>query len=314
MKSPPLNALYAFEAFARRGGMTAAADELCVTHGAVSRQVRQLEDRLGVVLVEGPKTRLRLTEAGLALADQLTTAFRSIETAVGAQDRGASSLHLSCLGSLAMKWLIPRLASFHAANPDVQVRIAESYAPVDFRRGGFDLAVRVGQGFDTQAMEVTPFMRQFHGPVLAPRLLSGSPDARAVLSDLPRLWSQSYPQAWLEWQKNAGVALAEPATTRAFEHNTYMIEAAAAGLGAAVCPWTFVAEDLAQGRLVAPFGFAATGASYVVLRPKGARHKAAALFRDWLVAQGARMPEPAEIGAPPQANGGFGVFGKDGNR
>jgi len=297
MKSPPLNALYAFEAFARRGGMTAAADELCVTHGAVSRQVRQLEERLGVALVEGPKTRLRLTEAGLDLADQLTTAFRTIETAVGAQDQAAAVLRLSCPGSLAMKWLIPRLASFHAAHPEVQVRIAESTAPVDFRRGGYDLAVRVGRSFDHEAMEATPFMRQFHGPVLAPGLLAGGRDIRALLADLPRLQSQSYPQAWREWQANAGLTLPEPATTRAFEHNTYMIEAAAAGLGAAVSPWTFVAEDLAKGRLVAPFGFAATGSSYGVLRPKGSRNKAAAGFRDWLVEQGARMPPPAEIAA-----------------
>jgi len=297
MKSPPLNALYAFEAFARRGGMTAAADELCVTHGAVSRQVRQLEQRLGVALVEGPKTRLRLTEAGLDLADQLTTAFRSIETAVGAQDQGAATLHLSCPGSLAMKWLIPRLAGFHAAYPEVQVRIAESTAPADFRRGGCDLAVRVGRSFDQDVMEVTPFMRQFHGPVLAPALLAETADVRALLATLPRLQSQSYPQAWREWQANTGVTLAEPKTTRAFEHNTYMIEAAAAGLGAAVCPWTFVAEDLAKGRLAAPFGFAATGSSYVVLRPKGSRNQAAAWFRDWLAQQGAQMPAPPEIGA-----------------
>jgi len=297
MKSPPLNALYAFEAFARRGGMTAAADELCVTHGAVSRQVRHLEQRLGVALVEGPKTRLRLTEAGLDLADQLTTAFRSIETAVGAEDQGAATLHLSCLGSLAMKWLIPRLAGFHAAHPEVQVRIAESSAPVDFRSGGFDLAIRVGRGFDQDAIEVTPFMHQFHGPVLAPALLLGAADVVALLADLPRLQSQSYPQAWREWQTNTGVSLPEPKTTRAFEHNTYMIEAAAAGLGAAVCPWAFVAEDLAKGRLVAPFGFTATGSSYMVLRPKGSRGKAAAWFRDWLVEQGALMPGPPEIGA-----------------
>ena len=298
MKSPPLNALYAFEAFARRGGMTAAADELCVTHGAVSRQVRQLEERLGVALVEGPKTRLRLTEAGLELADQLTTAFRSLEAAVGAQDPGAASLHLSCPGSLAMKWLIPRLAGFHAAHPEVQVRITESTAPVDFRRDRCDLAIRIGPSFDGEAMETTPFMPQFHGPVLAPGLLAGARDAHTLLADLPRLRSQSYPQGWREWQANSGVTLPEPKTTRAFEHNTYMIEAAAAGLGAAVCPWTFVAEDLAKGRLVAPFGFAATGSSYVVLRPKGSRSKATAWFRDWLVEQGARMPPPAEIGAP----------------
>ena len=299
MKSPPLNALYAFEAFARRGGMGAAADELCVTHGAVSRQVRQLEERLGVTLVEGPKTRLRLTEAGLELADQLTTAFRSIEAAVGGSAmQAAATLDLSCLGSLAMKWLIPRLPGFHAAHPGLQVRISESNQPIDFRRSGADVAVRVGRAFDPDTLEVTPFMRQFHGPVLAPGLLAPGEDALALVAGLPRMHAQSYPQAWREWQVNAGLMLAEPETTRVFEHNTYMIEAAAAGLGAAVCPWTFVAEDLARGRLIAPFGFVATGSSYVVLRPKGSRSRPAAAFRDWLVAEGARMPQPpTEIAA-----------------
>lgn len=298
MKSPPLNALYAFEAFARRGGMTAAANELCVTHGAVSRQVRQLEARLGVALVDGPKNRLRLTEAGLELADQLTTAFRAIEAATGAQGRSAASLHLSCPGSLAMKWLIPRLAGFHTAYPQVQVQIAESTAPVDFRPGGYDLAIRIGRDFDGESLEITPFMRQHHGLVLAPGLWAETQDVRGRLAELPRLRSESYPLAWREWQDNAGVALPEAGTTRTFEHNTYMIEAAAAGLGAAICPWTFVAEDLAKGRLIAPFGFIATSGAYVVLQPKGSRSKPAAWFRDWLVQQGAAMPAPVEIGAP----------------
>jgi LysR family glycine cleavage system transcriptional activator len=292
MKSPPLNALYAFEAFARRGRMGAAADELCVTHGAVSRQIRHLEAVLGLALVSGPKTRLVLTDAGLKLADQLTTAFRTLEAALpDPLSATQGSLHVSCHGSLAMKWLIPRLPRFHAAHPAIQVRISESNAPCDFRRDGVDLAIRMVIAPD-EAVETTPFLEQFHGPVLAPALLKGN-DPKRVLEAQPRLYALSYPQAWAEWQANAGVSLKVHALERSFEHNSYMIEAAAAGLGVAICPWAFVMDDVARGRLAAPFGFVPTAAAFAVLRPKDSANRAAKRFRDWLVTEGRSTPAPS---------------------
>ena len=111
----PLTALRAFEAFARLGKMSLAADELCVTHGAVSRQVRSLEALCGVKLTQGPRNALKLTDAGERLArslgrtfDELEASFREVKAAA---DR---ELHVSCVGTLAMKWLIPRLSGFHA--------------------------------------------------------------------------------------------------------------------------------------------------------------------------------------------------------
>ena len=289
---PPLKALHVFEAFARRGSMSAAAMELCVTHGAVSRQIRQLELSLGVALVQGPKTRLVLTEAGLKLADQLTTAFRIIETALP-EPRGETdaSLHVSCFGTLALKWLIPRLPRFHAAYPSVQLRISESYGPCDFRRDAIDLAIRIS-GNERGDVEATPFLEQFHGPVVAPDLLRRNGDPRALLETLPKLYAQSYPQAWAEWRINAGVQMNESQTERVFEHNAYMIEAAAAGLGAAICPWAFVMDDLEKRRLVAPFGFVPTRTHYVALRPRERRSRAASQFRNWLIAEGALTPRP----------------------
>jgi DNA-binding transcriptional LysR family regulator len=291
MKSPPLNALYAFEAFARRGGMSIAADELCVTHGAVSRHIRQLEARLGVALVHGPKNRLALTEIGLVLADQLTTAFRIVESALPAHaDASRHNLHVSCLGTFAMKWLIPRLPRFHDAHPQVQVRITESYLPCDFRRDAVDLAIRTSDG-DGMA-DSTPFLEQFHGPVLAPHLLTKHHDLRTVLAALPRLHAQSYPRSWEEWRTNSGIRLDHSPSERAFEHNAYMIEAAVAGLGAAVCPWAFVMNDMAQGRLAAPLGFVATHTHYVAQHPRGGCSPAARKFRDWLLEEGRNTPGP----------------------
>src|SRR5689334_22694779 len=140
---PSLNALRAFEAFARRGQMTQAADELCVTHGAVSRQIRSLETSLGFDLTEGPRHRLKLTEAGARLAAALHSAFDQVETALDDLRSDAHvELHLSCVGTLAIRWLIPRLSAFHARHPAVRVKVTESYAPVDFSRDRFDAAIR----------------------------------------------------------------------------------------------------------------------------------------------------------------------------
>src|SRR5688572_21842657 len=109
---PPLTALRAFEAFARRGRMTLAADELCVTHGAVSRQIRSLEEAVGLQLTEGPRHKLKLTEAGQRLAAALSGAFDQMEAALdGLKHDGHVELHLSCVGTLAIRWLIPRLSA-----------------------------------------------------------------------------------------------------------------------------------------------------------------------------------------------------------
>ena len=141
---PPLNALRAFEAFARHGAMTAAAAELCVTHGAVSRQVAALQDHLGVALVVGPRHRLTLTPAGAELAARLTGAFATISGAVEAARRDQRrEIEISCLGTFALKWLIPRLPAFMAQHPEIRVKVSESYAAVDFARSRLDGAIRM---------------------------------------------------------------------------------------------------------------------------------------------------------------------------
>ena len=115
---PPLTALRAFEAFARRGRMTLAADELFVTHGAVSRQIRSLEDAVGLQLTEGPRHKLKLTDAGERLAAALSGAFDQVEAALSDLKTAAHvELRLSCVGTLAIRWLIPRLSAFTPATP-----------------------------------------------------------------------------------------------------------------------------------------------------------------------------------------------------
>lgn len=301
---PPLTALRAFEAFARHGSMTRAADELGVTHGAVSRQVAALQASLEVALVEGPRHRLRLTRAGRALADELAPAFAGIRHAVAAaRGPGPVEIEVSCLGTLAMKWLIPRLHRFMAAHPEIRVRLSESYAPVDFRRDRFDAAIRIFEADQTlRNAEVSDVMPQMQGLVAAPHI--APPGSRwADLAALPRLHASTFPESWRLWSELAGVAIGPPTVEREFGHNHSMIEAAASGLGLAIAPWAFVEPDLASGRLVAPFAFVRRTSRFVFLRPADRPNRAVDAFRDWLIAEGAAtiQPEPSTPSTGPAA-------------
>ena len=290
---PPLNALRAFEAFGRRGRMTLAADELCVTHGAISRQIRQLEDHLGA-LTEGPRNRLALTETGLKLAQALTLAFDQIDAAVPRPPAaGDPALVVSCLPTFAMKWLIPRLPDFVAAHPEIPVRIVESNGPFDFRADGVDLAIRMrlpGAPPSPDA-DVAPFLKHAVGPVTSPGLAAQVHDLES-LAKLPRLHTRTFLESWAEWEAAAGLVLPPAAVNREFDHYFYMLEAAAAGLGVALSPFAFVENDLAAGRLVAPLGLVPGQAEVCALTPRGRASRAARRFRDWLVVQGAATPPP----------------------
>lgn len=284
---PPLTSLRAFEAFARLGRMSLAADELCVTHGAISRQVRSLERLCGVRLTQGPRNSLRLTEAGLRLAESLGVAFDGVERAFLALRSAADrELHVSCVGTLAMRWLIPRLPAFHARHPGLNIRVTEAYGPVDFGKDPFDAAIRLAEHIPGEGLEITPFLDNFHGPVMAPALeLVG-------LGGAPRLHTKPHRQAWREWAQHAGVEVGEGVENREYEHLFYMLEAAVAGLGAGVSPWIYVAGDIASGRLVAPYGFVRTPARFHFVAPSAAARPVTAAFRDWLLDEAAVAPPP----------------------
>src|SRR3569623_1621854 len=206
--------------------MSLAADELCVTHCAVSRQVRSLEAVCGVKLTQGPRNALKLTDAGERMArslgrtfDEHEENFREVRAA------GDRELHISCVGTLAMMWLIPRLPAFHAVHPELAIRVTEAYGPVDFAREPFDAAIRLAETVAGDGLTATPFLDNFHGPVVAPRLAEGGLD----LARTPRLHTRPHRQAWAEWSEHAGVPTPEVADNREYEHLFYMLEAAVAG-------------------------------------------------------------------------------------
>jgi len=290
---PSLTALRAFEAFARLGQMTLAADELCVTHGAVSRQIRSLEVTLGLALTEGPRHRLCFIDPGARLAAALSGAFGQVETALAdLRTDTHAEVRLSCVGTLAIRWLIPHLPAFHARHPKVRVKVTESYAPVDFARDRFDAAIRVNETAPIVGAEAAPFLENFHGPVVAPGLLGSGPTG---LEGLTRLTTGSRQTAWAEWEQHSGVTLPEPPDSQEFEHIFYTLEAAAAGLGVGLTPWVYVAADVAAGRLAAPLGFAPTPSRFWFLTPAGPQRPAVAQFRSWLIEEAAKVPPPPGV-------------------
>lgn len=285
---PSLNALRAFEAMARTGRATLAAEELSVTHSAVSRQVKALEASLGVRLFQGPKHRLTLTPAGQALLPALTQAFDEIATAVRRVKSAGEDLFLAVNASLSVKWLIPRLPDFAARHPHIQLRLEELPSQATSHRGAQGV-MRIVPATRLAEPLVTPFIPNHIGPVMAPALaerFAGDPLAA------PRLSAQSHPQGWAVWAAMAGVELA-PAPELPFPHGHFAMDAAVAGLGVAVLNWPLVAEEVAEGRLLAPLGFVTAPSAFALIAAPGGENRALAAFRRWLLEQGAMtLPPP----------------------
>lgn len=288
---PSLNALRAFEAAARHGKMILAADELHVTHSAVSRQVKQLEAWLGEPLFEGPKHALRLTSAGQRLLPVLSSVFDQVDLALREiADDSEGPLDVSCLGTFTMRWLIPRLPRFQAAHPEITVRLTSSDAPIDFSRDSCNLAIRIGSGWP-QGMEVVPLFEERFGPVLAPRLLAADP---RDLNGIPRLHSRTRPEGWHDWIGLSGVSPTTPSELD-YEHFYFMLEAATSGLGVCIAPWPHVADDVRAGRLAAPYGFIPSGQRYAALhrpRPRRRVERFCAWLREEAESFTSEMPPP----------------------
>ena len=277
----PLNALRAFEATMRHGQMKLAAEELGVTYGAVSRQVRGLEEVLGVTLFEGPRNKLVPSQAALELQPALQDAFDSMETAVSRViHRDRRTLDVSCLSTFAMRWLIPRLFDFQQRHPEIEVRMTADDGPVDFTRQRLDVAIRVGPG-PWGAANVANLFPDLVGPVLSPRLLGKAKTVKwNDLADTPVLHTRTRRSAWADWCRQSDFPL--PDGGREFEHFYFLLEAATAGLGMAIAPEVLVQGDLRARRLVAPFGFQPSGQIYVALTPNDTGHDAS-VFVSWLL-------------------------------
>ena len=288
-KLPPLSALPAFDAAARHLSFTNAAGELNLTHGAISRAVRNIEDRLGVQLFERGTRSVSLTPEGAAYAAAVAAALDQISTATMAvaTPRQAGVLTVSTSDGFAGRWLVPRLYRFHRAHRDIDVRISTSGLLADFVRDGIDIAIRYGAGdYDGVVSELLSEVDVF--PVCSPELLSGEHPLREP-ADLRHhtLIHDGFPIDWKTWLERAGITDINPNSGVRFDSATYATEAAVHGEGVLLGRSTLVSADLAAGRLVRPFGLElkANSQYYVVYLQSALRQRSVRAFRDWLLAE-----------------------------
>lgn len=284
---PPLNALRAFEAAARLGSISQAAEQLHVTHGAVSRQIRALEEHLGLALFVKEGRGVKLTDAGIRLRDASGEAFERLRTVCAElqQGRAEAPFVLACPGSLLARWFIPRLDRLQRELPELHLQLSASEGELDPRRAGVDATLWFAEPPWPADMQVFELAAERIGPVLSPRYqgherLSGAP-AAGLLGE-PLLHTASRPQAWPQWAAAKGLDPTSLQQGQGFEHLYYLLEAAAAGLGVAIAPQQLVADDLAGGRLVAPWGFVETPARLALWVPARARDTRAERLAAWL--------------------------------
>jgi len=300
---PSLHALHAFDAAARAGSFTAAARALHRTHGAVSRQVRALEDELGTRLFVRGARRVSLTADGEALLAATGRAFAALRDGVSdLKRRRGGPFVLSCEPTLALAWLIPRLRDLERRAPDVVVHVESRGGAIALAGGGVDLAVRrrdfpIGEGVRVEAL-----MDEWLGPVCSPAVARAlARGARATL-----LHTRTRPDGFADWTRATARAFPLPRARDAwFEHFAWSLEAAVAGLGVALGPYPLVMDAMRAGRLVAPFGFVRGEVGYVLLsRPDARADPREAAIRSWLSTHAAKAAPPRALrrAAPHSSN------------
>jgi LysR family glycine cleavage system transcriptional activator len=287
---PSLNGLRAFEAAARHLSFTNAAAELNVTQTAISHQIRRLEDELGIRLFLRQNRALALTSQARDYLPGVRAAFNDLRLATDRLQRKGNDrvLTISTLASLAAKWLMPKLSTFQAAHPDIDVRITTSNSLVDFNTGDVDAAIRYGRG-QWPGLRADWLTADQVFPVCSPTLLAGERPLRspADLAHHTLLHSSGYDDDWRLWLTAAGLSAdiaKQPSLS--FDMIFMTLQAAIDGLGVAITRTTYVEGDLAKGRLVVPFQIRlpADAGFYLVAPEAAAETPKLAAFRQWLLA------------------------------
>lgn len=294
---PPLRALQAFEAAARHGSVSLAADELNVTHSAVSHQLRGLESWLGQALFVRSGRGVELTEQGRLLMPVLRDAFDSMAAGVEWVTGGADGdrLTVQVYVTMAVKWLLPRLHSFEATHPDIRIAVATSFSQWGFARDIADAGI-VFSPERVSDLAVTPLCRGRMIPVCSPELHAPEqPLARAEDLRRHRLIDVfTDRENWHRWQQAAGIADLHPSQLVGVDSYLLALEAALRGEGVALVPEIFALPDLEAGRLVRPLELSVPWVlPMCFVCPRERSHDASVVrFRDWLVA---RMADDAAV-------------------
>jgi LysR family glycine cleavage system transcriptional activator len=261
IRLPPLPALRAFEAVARLKSVRDAAQELGLTPSAVSHQLRNLEDHLGVVLFNRGNQTIELTDTGAEFAAYAERGFRELRQGVAAlrSNSDSSVLRVSVTPLFAMEILMPAMPDFERACPDLELRLDVGESVADFDTESLDVAIRIGEE-PPNAFYFETMLDVCWAPVCSPRLMKGSNPLRQitdlgshVLIESNELTDRS---PWEVWLTQAGLAELKPAKQLRFDTFLATLQAAESGVGVIVAPLQVVARHLAEGRLVMPFSLA----------------------------------------------------------
>lgn len=292
---PSLNALKAFEASARQESFTQAANELCVTQGAVSQQVKALESELGVRLFRRERQRLIITEAGRTYLEVVRDAFDRLAAGTERllQREQSGTLTITTSPNFAAKWLVHRLGRFSETHPGIDLRVSASVQHIDFAREDIDLAIRHGDG-QWPGMHVIRLCTEELFPVCSPKLLKGR-GALRLLRDVKHhtLLHTNDTNNWENWlarvDARVGVGGVDAKRGIIFNQASMAIDAAVDGQGIALARTALASWDLISGRLVRPFrqAFDAPYAFWIVCPKSTAALPKISAFRDWLLKEAA---------------------------
>jgi LysR family glycine cleavage system transcriptional activator len=286
---PPLNAIKAFEAAARHGSFTRAAAELNVTHGAVSRQIRLLEDWLGTRLFLRTSRNAVLTHVGtdlLAEAGPALDRLAAVSQRLQKRAPPAGVLRVSALPTFAMRWLIPRLPDFQRHHPDMELRIVTASTSIE--QFGMDVNAVISGPSHQPGWVGNRFLGEARLPVLSPDLMKKCPlRTPADLEQHTLLHAATLRDAWPRWLAAADVPDLNPKRDQVFEHFYFAIQAALEGLGVLIGPVALISDELRAGRLLAPIAEPAMRTrGYFFYAPVGSSDAPVIAFRKWLIDAG----------------------------
>ncbi len=285
---PSTSMLMAFEASARNGSFTGAAQELNLTQGAISRQVSALEEQLGVKLFERIKKSIKLTEVGESYADEIAVALRTIRNASlnAVSDTQGQTLNLAILPTFGMRWLMPRFPDFLEKNPQVTVNFTSKLSPFDFSSENLHSAIHFGHP-DWPNTEGTFLMNEEAVPVASPSLI-GDHVVQNVeeVKQIPLLHLETRPNAWNDWFKQNDMT---PPNDRGMvlEQFSMVTQAAVAGPGVAILPHFLIKNELERGELEILINIPLkNSAGYYLITPKTHTSYAPVnALREWLLNQ-----------------------------
>jgi len=258
-----LKAFHIFDVAADSSSFTKAAERLCITHGAVSKQIKTLEKSLALDLFTRQGRNVHLTDEGKLLKSYTQQAFQVLNAGVDKLSQGKTRcIDISCEPTLTMRWLMPRISNFYEGNPNTDVRLSTAGGPVTLGTQGLSLAIRRDDFELNHDYQKVHLVDEWVGPVFSPEYW------QLIKNDLTKvkcIHSNTRPKAWQNWSNSSGNKLLLNNSHQSFAHFYFCFQAAVDGLGAAIASYPLVVDDLKRGNLIAPFGFILSGSSYILL-------------------------------------------------